>query len=107
MVAVSNRMAQQNAIALAAPRGRVNFFGGLPKDDFMVSVDSNAVHYKELYIHGTSGTTATKIETCMALMAAGRVPGRAFITRTLALDELPGYLSAGQFGNDLKVIVKP
>ncbi|NLH17848.1 MAG: alcohol dehydrogenase catalytic domain-containing protein [Phycisphaerae bacterium] len=107
MVAVSNRMAQQNAVALAAPRGRVNFFGGLPKDDFQVTVDSNAVHYKELYLHGTSGTTGAKIETCMALMAAGRMPGREFITRTLALDELPGYLAAGQFGNDLKVIVKP
>ena len=48
--------AQEMAIRLTAPRGRINFFGGLPKGGSTVSVDANVVHYKELLISGASSS---------------------------------------------------
>lgn len=107
IVAASSRKAQEEAVELAAPRGRVNFFGGLPKDDRMVSIDGNAVHYKELYIHGTSGATTSHIRTCLDLMVAGRVRGRDYISRVISLEELPAMLPEIQKGPYLKVIVRP
>lgn len=107
IVAASSRKAQEEAIELVAPRGRVNFFGGLPKDDRFVSVDGNTVHYKELFIHGTSGATSSHIRTCLNLMSAGRIDGKAYISKVIGLDELPQMLQEIQKGPYLKVIVKP
>ncbi|WP_438313802.1 zinc-dependent dehydrogenase [Candidatus Caldatribacterium sp. SIUC1] len=107
IVAASSRKAQEEAVELAAPRGRVNFFGGLPKDDRMVQVDGNTVHYKELFIHGTSGATTAHIRTCLDLMSAGRIDGKAYISKVIALQELPEMLREIQKGPYLKVVVKP
>ena len=40
--------AQEQALQMAARQGRISFFGGLPKDDPVIALDSNLVHYREL-----------------------------------------------------------
>jgi len=35
---------------MLARRGRLSFFGGLPKDHPTITLDSNLVHYRELTI---------------------------------------------------------
>ena len=42
---------------MAARRGRISFFGGLPKDTPMIALDANLVHYRELTIVGASGSS--------------------------------------------------
>lgn len=46
--------AQQLAIDLAAMHGKINFFGGLPKDRQMVSLNTNDIHYKQLLVTGST-----------------------------------------------------
>ena len=38
---------------MAAPRGRVLFFGGLPKGTTHIRFPSNILHYQEVQVHGS------------------------------------------------------
>lgn len=108
IVAVSSRVLQEQALALAACHARINFFGGLPKEDSFVSLDSNIIHYKEIYVHGTSGTTTNHIRTCLDLMHSRRVIGKDYISTVIDLKDLPAFLEKEvQEGKYLKVLVKP
>jgi L-iditol 2-dehydrogenase len=107
MIAAPAKKAQEESLGLAASRARINFFGGLPMDDSIARVDSNLVHYKELSIQGTSGTTRSHISMCLELMAGGRVDGKKFISRTVPLEELPSMMREALEGKYLKIVVKP
>ena len=53
IVACSSDIAQEQAMEMAAPRGRVLFFGGLPKGTTHISFPSNVLHYQEVQVHGS------------------------------------------------------
>src|SRR4029078_10015974 len=52
IVACSSDLAQEQAMDMAAPRGRVLYFGGLPKGTTPMNVPSNVLHYPEEPGHG-------------------------------------------------------
>ena len=49
-VCALSKQAQEQALKLVSNRGKINFFGGLPKDDCMVALDANDLHYREFFI---------------------------------------------------------
>ena len=53
IVACSSDAAQEEAMEMAAPRGRVLFFGGLPKGTTHIRFPSNVLHYREVQVHGS------------------------------------------------------
>ncbi|HXL01537.1 MAG TPA: zinc-dependent dehydrogenase [Candidatus Atribacteria bacterium] len=107
IVAAPARKAQEEALDLAAARGRINFFGGLPGDNKIAQLDSNLIHYKELLIQGTSGSTPLHNTWALEMMAAGRVEGKKLISKVVSLDELPQAIEEAESGNYLKIVVKP
>jgi len=46
ITATAANVAQEQAIGMAARRGRISFFGGLPKTNPYIRCDSNLVHYR-------------------------------------------------------------
>jgi hypothetical protein len=61
IVACSSDIAQEQAMEMAAPRGRVLFFGGLPKGTTHMRFPSNILHYLEVQVHGSyASRTATR-----------------------------------------------
>jgi L-iditol 2-dehydrogenase len=107
IVAAGSRAAQEGTLELASYRAHIDFFGGLPKDDSTVHLDSNLIHYKEVYIHGSSGSTASQIKMCIDLMKGKRVEGKRFISKVVSLEELPSMIVEAQGWSQLKVVVKP
>lgn len=107
MIAAGSRAAQESALELSANRAHIDFFGGLPKDDSTVHLDSNMIHYKEVYIHGSSGSTPSQIKMCLDLMSGKRVEGKRFISKVVSLEELPAMVVEAQSWSQLKVVVKP
>ncbi|MBN2323105.1 MAG: zinc-dependent dehydrogenase [Spirochaetes bacterium] len=107
MIAAGSKAAQESALELSANRAHIDFFGGLPRDDSTVRLDSNRIHYKEVYIHGSSGCTALQIQTCIDLMKGKRVDGKRFISRVISLEELPKMVAEAGTWSELKVVVKP
>ncbi|MBN1298884.1 MAG: zinc-dependent dehydrogenase [Actinobacteria bacterium] len=107
MIAAPSKAAQEDSVQLIANQGRICFFGGLPKNDYTACLDSNLIHYKEIFIHGSSGATTEHIKMCIEFMGGKRIDGSKFISGTCSLEEIPEYLQQISEGKHLKVVVKP
>jgi L-iditol 2-dehydrogenase len=57
IVAAGSGKAQEDALRMAARRGTVSFFGGLPKDRPTIACDANIVHYREVGMVGANGSS--------------------------------------------------
>ncbi|SEG91221.1 L-iditol 2-dehydrogenase [Thermomonospora echinospora] len=107
ITAAASGHAQTQALRLAAPGARISFFGGLPKDDPIISVDSNAVHYRELSIVGANGSSPAHNARALELIGSGQVPVNDLITHRLSLDRLPDALNLVARGEAIKVTIQP
>jgi L-iditol 2-dehydrogenase len=113
ITACASPEAQEQALAVIAPRGRcaacgrVNYFGGLPRGSRAVSLDSNVIHYKECYVHGSHGSVPRQHRVALDLLANGQVRAAGLITHRFALEQIAdaGGAQEGRLG--LKVLVEP
>jgi L-iditol 2-dehydrogenase len=99
--------AQEQAIEMAAPQGRISFFGGLPKDDPYIRCDSNLVHYRELSLVGANGSSPDHNRRALELIATGAVPVADLITHRMPLDRVHDAIEAVISGEAIKVVVEP
>lgn len=107
ITAAPSGKAQEDAIAMAAPQGRISFFGGLPKDDPYIRCDSNAVHYRELSLIGANGSSPDHNRRALDLIASGAVPVADLITHRVPLDQVHDAIQAVISGDAIKVVVEP
>lgn len=98
---------QREALELAAPRGRVLFFGGLPKSRPTVELDTNIVHYKELILAGTTASSLSDCRAAAELVAAGDIELDWMISDVRPLEDFAGAVDKVQDASALKVVVKP
>ncbi|PSK99545.1 L-iditol 2-dehydrogenase [Murinocardiopsis flavida] len=99
--------AQEQALQMAARRGRISFFGGLPKDNPVIACDSNLVHYRELTIVGANGSSPAHNRRALDLIASGEVPVTDLITERLPLDEVLTAIDTVIAGSAIKVTIEP
>ena len=107
IVAAPSKPAQESAFKIAATGGRINLFGGLPKDDPFIRFDSNIVHYKELIV---TGTTACSTQDCLnaaELVNAGVLDLKSMITKRFPLSEAPAAFEAAEDGTNMRVTLEP
>jgi L-iditol 2-dehydrogenase len=107
IVAAPSNRAQEEAVLLAARRGRINLFGGLPKTNPFISLDANVVHYRELTIVGSYGSRPDHNRQALELVARGALPIRALIGLELPLERVVDGLLAVEEGRVMKVVVRP
>jgi L-iditol 2-dehydrogenase len=107
IVAAPSNRAQEESVMLAARRGRVNFFGGLPKTNPIISLDANVVHYRELSIIGSYGSRPAHNRMALELIASGRLRTLPLLGLELPLDGVLDGLQAIEQGRVLKVVVRP
>jgi L-iditol 2-dehydrogenase len=107
ITAAASRPAQEQALALLAPGGRLSLFGGLARDDSLISIDSNLVHYRELTIVGVNGSSPAHNREALRLIASGEVVVGDLITHRFPLDRLHDALEAIASGDAIKVTVEP
>jgi L-iditol 2-dehydrogenase len=107
ITAAASGAAQQEAVPMAARSGRISFFGGLPKDNPTITLDSNQVHYRELTIVGASGSSPAHNREALALIASGRVPVLDLITHRLSLPQLLDAIQLVADGQAIKVTIEP
>jgi threonine dehydrogenase-like Zn-dependent dehydrogenase len=99
--------AQRQALELAAPGGRINFFGGLPRDRSQVELDTNLIHYGELVVTGTTANTTEDCREALDLVLSGQVDTAALVSERLPLDEADAAFTAARSGDVLKVVIEP
>ncbi|MEQ8672738.1 MAG: alcohol dehydrogenase catalytic domain-containing protein [Aggregatilineales bacterium] len=108
IVAAPSKSAQESVLDLAAIRGRINFFGGLPKHDPFIRFNSNTVHYRELVVTGTTACSTYDCLQALDLVNSDRVDLRPIITSRYALaDAVDAFSAAMTGGDDLRIALEP
>lgn len=107
VVAVGVPDAQKDALKIVRPGGAVNYFAGLPAGVAGVEIDTNAIHYKQIRLLGTSMSTPMEFKMALDLVASGRVNLKPLISMELPLqDGIRGFIEAQKFEN-LRILLKP
>ena len=82
-------------------------FAGLPKDAPTIIVDANRVHYRELTVLGSSGSTPAHNSAALGLIASGDVPVADLITHRLPLERVHEAISGVRNGAGIKYVITP
>jgi L-iditol 2-dehydrogenase len=99
--------AQRQALELAAPAARINFFGGLPRDSSRVELDTNLIHYGELVVTGTTANTTEDCREALELVVSGAVDTAALVGAREPLESAGDAFEAARSGELLKVVIEP
>ena len=106
IVAAASGKAQEDGLQMAARRGTVSFFGGLPKDKPTITCDSNIVHYREVGIVGANGSSPGHNKRALELIASGAVPVADLITHRLPLERTVEGIHTVARGEAIKVTIE-
>ncbi len=107
IVAAPVHAAQELALELAAIGGRINFFGGLPKDRPTINLDSNLVHYKELVITGTTACSTADCWQAADIVNSGLVNLDDLVSQRFPLSEAVQAFAAAEDRKALKIVLIP
>jgi L-iditol 2-dehydrogenase len=107
IVACSSDIAQEQAMEMAAPRGRVLFFGGLPKGTTHMRFPSNILHYQEVQVHGSYASRHRDQVHALDMLAKDIGGIRNVVSRVVGLDDAPEAFPSIKAGEVLKVVVNP
>jgi L-iditol 2-dehydrogenase len=107
IVACSSDIAQEQAMEMAAPRGRVLFFGGLPKGTTHMRFPSNILHYQEVQVHGSYASRHRDQLHALDMLARDIGGIRRVVSKVVDLDAAPGAFESIRAGEVLKVVVAP
>jgi L-iditol 2-dehydrogenase len=107
IVACSSGEAQEQAMEMAAPRGRVLFFGGLPKGTTHIAFPSNVLHYREVQVHGSYASRHRDQVHALDMLATGVGGLRRVISDVVDLDRAAEAFARIRAGKVLKIVVRP
>jgi L-iditol 2-dehydrogenase len=107
IVAAPSREAQAQVIDAMAVHGRVNFFGGLPKDKGMTQVNANQIHYQELCVLGTTGQTVEDYRTTIALLGKSLIDVASLISGRFRLEDVVAAFEHAESRESLRSMIRP
>ena len=107
IVACSNARAQEQAMEMAAPRGRVLFFGGLPKGTTTIEFPSNVLHYREVAVLGSYASRYRDQVLALDMLLRNTHNVRGVISDVIPLEETPNAFPRLRSGDALKLVVTP
>jgi len=96
---------QEQALSLAAPFGRICFFGGLPKDGSCVRLDTNIVHYKQLILTGVTGGSPKDYRTALALIQSKRVDIAQVVSHYFPVTKMAEAFETALRGECMKIVI--
>lgn len=96
---------QQTALEIAAVHARVNFFGGIPKGKEAVTLNTNLIHYKELIVLGTTGSSLNDYLDSLRIATSGKINLEALATGTYSIDEIQTAFDASLAGTGMKTLI--
>jgi L-iditol 2-dehydrogenase len=106
LVAAASAAAQQEALRLAGLGGRINLFGGLPNEQSQVQFDSNLIHYKELRVTGTTGSSTGDCRRALEIVQAGHIDLERLVGASFPLLRASEAFRAAQERQALKVVLQ-
>jgi len=107
IVACVSASAQAQALEMAARRGQVLMFAGLPESAPTANLNTNLIHYHELRVLGARSSVKRQWDLALDLLVSGRIDGDAIVNRSVSLDRIQEGFDMVKAGTALKVAVKP
>jgi len=91
------------AVGLVRKRGTVVAFGGLPKDNYLIQVDGNRVHYDEVSIIGSYAYSRAENDLALDYVQSGIISSEKYITATFSLDDITMGMHEARQATGMKV----
>ena len=107
IIAAPSGRGQEDAIELAAPLGRISFFGGLPKTAPTITLNSNRLHYRELEVYGAYASTRKQYVEAMNLVLSQKVETSKLVTHIMPLSQMNEAIDLMKRGEAIKIILTP
>jgi len=107
IVSCPSGKAQEESLSMVAPRGIINFFGGLPLDNPFIKFNSNLIHYGEFYVVGTHGSAPYHNELALSFISQKKVRIKELVTHRLPLERLEEGLALAESKKGMKILINP
>ncbi len=107
IVAAPVHAAQESAQEVAAIGGRINYFGGLPKDRPTINFNSNLLHYKELVVTATTACSTADCWQATQIVNSGLVDLTDVISQRFPLKDALAAFVAAEDRKTLKIVLEP
>jgi L-iditol 2-dehydrogenase len=96
---------QAQAVGLLAPYGRLCLFGALPRGSAAVPLDTNAIHYGNCVVTGSTGGSAQDYRIALRLVGGKRIDLAAIISHVFPMSDLEAAYRTALAGPPGKVVL--
>ena len=103
----SNSESHKNAFEIIDNDGVINLFGGLIKNSKYVYLPSNLIHYKQLKLVGSHGSTKAQHKKALRLIENKKLKLDFLITHKFKLRDIVSAFKKAKSGKSIKIVVKP
>lgn len=108
IVACSVNRVAEDLLKAMAMRGRLSLFAGFPKQDPVLKLDGNIIHYKEVSTFGAFASNRTQFEKALALIADKKISMDRIVTHVFPLEKISEAMEKmlDKQGNTLKIVMR-
>jgi len=107
IVAAPSSAAIEQAIEIVKKRAIIVLFGGLPKENSVIRLNANTIHYNDLHLMGHFGQEIRHLILSLELIKEGKINAEKLITHVLPLERIFEGFELMKNKKALKVLIKP
>ena len=107
IVTAGNADAQKLGLAMASKMGKVCLFAGLPKDQPMMELDVNHLHYRQIALYGTFSSAPRHNALALEMIRSHKVSTGKILTHVVSLDNICAGMDLVSSHAGLRVAVAP
>ena len=86
--------------------GRVNFFGGIPAAKQPVAIDTNLIHYRELYVTGSTRSSIAQFRRTLEFVSQGLLPVKEMITHRYHISNIMEAMENAAAAKGIKHVIE-
>jgi L-iditol 2-dehydrogenase len=105
ITACSVKAAQADALKLVRKKARVSFFAGVPKDDPILPIDTNLIHYNEISVFGCFASNLQHYHQAQAMVSRDDLPWERFVTHRFLLQDMVKAYAVVEAGQGIKSVI--
>jgi len=105
LTANSVKATQAEALKLARKKARVCFFAGIPKDDPVLGIDTNFIHYNEISLFGCFASNLRHYHQALEMVVRDDIPWDRFLTHSFTLDDIVKAYAVVEAGQGIKTVI--
>ena len=105
VTACSVKAVQGLALKLVRKKARISFFAGIPKDDPVLPIDTNNIHYNEISVFGAFSSNLKHYHEALGMVARGAIPAEKFVTHKFKLADILKAYETIEAGQGIKIVI--